>query len=729
MQGFKPHAGKAKNYANGGVVQQAPALAGKSGQGFMPSATPSSLGNGLAANAGNALASRKSRIDAASDYADGGEVKKGAAAGKSGGTAPAPVNPITDYASGGVTGRRMAELGLKDGGPVRGPGTGISDDIKTEVPEGSYIMPADSTEQIGEQQLAGMGKNVPVNLSNGEYQLPPEQVHAIGVQALDQMKDATHVPAAQQARGFTPGKQKAAGKPEHFFADGGEVEDPRKQSYAERQARYAERQARYEAGNTRANTPDPDLPSYDVQPSEPSAPSASSPNAARAGYKMAAGTLALPFAAGIDALRSGAVSLIDGDPNSLDGGTTRYTDAASDTISQGAKEFGEVGERLKSGARDLLGVKKMEAQAPTPTATPSAQSSAAQQPDAQVAAGQQSSPTAQSQQAASPQQPEAAAPAAPEVTATQRATALPAQGLANNVTREGNSFSGGTIRAGFTVNGQPAAQAFDRPASAQNQAAVQALLDRTPELGAGTAQPQAQAPAAGFQPGGGITFTGIRSAGQDPRMQEAFRAASTAYRGSPNGQLTANQINTMRGLIQDERGDATSRANNQANNEAALQREAMGQTGANYRTQMQEGGQNARFAVSSGLDERRVAGEEEARGFTNRAAARSERLYEQYEKAGPEDRPAIAQQIRDMSGKEAQNRFTVVPGGQEIDPTTQQLVTRPAMVFNNQTGQFVPQGRQALPPIAENPAVQQIMQNTSLSREERARQIRALGYQ
>lgn len=115
-----------------------------------------------------------------------------------------------------------AAIGYADGGKVTGPGTGTSDDIEAVVPEGSYIMPADSTEQIGEQNLAGIGSPVPVNLSNGEYQLPPEQVHAVGVQALNQMKDATHTPSAgEAARGFSPAGRGEEGKPELFFADGG----------------------------------------------------------------------------------------------------------------------------------------------------------------------------------------------------------------------------------------------------------------------------------------------------------------------------------------------------------------------------------------------------------------------------------------------------------------------------------------------------------------------------
>ena len=47
--------------------------------------------------------------------------------------------------------------GFANGGMVRGPGTGTSDSVKDAVPPGTYIMPADSTRQIGEQNMAGLG--------------------------------------------------------------------------------------------------------------------------------------------------------------------------------------------------------------------------------------------------------------------------------------------------------------------------------------------------------------------------------------------------------------------------------------------------------------------------------------------------------------------------------------------------------------------------------------------
>jgi hypothetical protein len=125
--------------------------------------------------------------------------------------------------------RQMDELGLKNGGLVRGPGTGTSDSIKTEVPEGSYIMPADSTRSLGPGALSHMGDEpVPVNLSNGEYALPPQQVHAIGVQALDRMKNATHSPAHEAARAAVGTKDAGGFRPGLFFADGGLVEDEKR---------------------------------------------------------------------------------------------------------------------------------------------------------------------------------------------------------------------------------------------------------------------------------------------------------------------------------------------------------------------------------------------------------------------------------------------------------------------------------------------------------------------
>lgn len=128
---------------------------------------------------------------------------------------------ISQYAGNDALKRRMQEAdSYANGGMVRGKGTGTSDEIQDEVPDGTYIMPADTTKTVGADALRKLGNgNVPVNLSNGEFKMPPEQVHAVGVQALNQIKDATHTPVQ---RGLPI--QTRDGEPRMFFNGGGDAD-------------------------------------------------------------------------------------------------------------------------------------------------------------------------------------------------------------------------------------------------------------------------------------------------------------------------------------------------------------------------------------------------------------------------------------------------------------------------------------------------------------------------
>ena len=157
---------------------------------------------------------------------------------------------ISQYAGNDALKRRMAEAdSYANGGMVRGPGTGTSDDVQDEVPEGTYIMPADSTKMIGARGLKnfGQGGKVPVNLSNGEFKMPPEQVHAVGVQALNQIKDATHTPV----RGFDPGVRQPK-EPRMFFADGGAVQEDEMTALQKAGSRIEQAKAFQNEGNTAA---------------------------------------------------------------------------------------------------------------------------------------------------------------------------------------------------------------------------------------------------------------------------------------------------------------------------------------------------------------------------------------------------------------------------------------------------------------------------------------------
>lgn len=143
---------------------------------------------------------------------------------------------------------------------IKGRGTGKSDSIKKKVPRGTYIMPADSTEQLGldedgmpqegamqegmppEMDMTqdqdtgfnpGQQQGIDINVSNGEAEYSPEMVQGIGEQVLNDMKDQTHTDTGMPAQGFNPQTKEN----EVYFRDGGTVDDE------ERKRRQREQEA------------------------------------------------------------------------------------------------------------------------------------------------------------------------------------------------------------------------------------------------------------------------------------------------------------------------------------------------------------------------------------------------------------------------------------------------------------------------------------------------------
>jgi hypothetical protein len=108
----------------------------------------------------------------------------------------------------------------KDGGLIRGPGTGTSDSIPRGFKPGTFIMPADSTKAIGPDVLESIAK-VPTKVSNGEFAHTPQEVHAVGINALRMMKDATHSP--KDAGVYFANGGAVQGRGAKGFAIGGEV--------------------------------------------------------------------------------------------------------------------------------------------------------------------------------------------------------------------------------------------------------------------------------------------------------------------------------------------------------------------------------------------------------------------------------------------------------------------------------------------------------------------------
>lgn len=612
-------------------------------------------------------------------------------------------------------------------GMIRGKGTGTSDSIKAQVPTGSYIMPADSTEQIGGENLAGLGfkpRNVPVNVSNGEFGLSPEQVHAVGVQALDQMKDATHTPVA---KGFSPQREDAL-----FFADGGLVDpnDPRykqqmtlrnnQQMALRNNQQMATRQALATTNPVQPNTMrtvtpihNPPATQQTINPNQPA-------NAAANAAQPAAGNSAGRMAGAMDKARGfannsklvkGGVYL--GAASSLlanaDTGSDQYRerfgfgDQAPEELGTAkgfAKDFGirtlgyasDLGNALTFGQAGRFYRDKQRIAAEGNTAKPAP----AEQPAAQS--------TAQPDTASRPN----------TMPATQPAQQSPAQPLANNITRNGNNFSGNNISPGFTINGQPYNGSTLNPQanSTQNQQAVQALLDRTPELGRGFS------PAAYEQ---SMTNAGQQAAainaGQQlqarryedrQRIENDLRMAQSERVAGANGMTKAqrDQIAGLQAQLMGISGQEYDQAKNDTNNNAALQKQMLGDQAALQRTAIQEAGATgrntannntdlAKFGANYDLENRKFASDQQIRGFDIAKLQRVQNLYDQYDAAKtPAERSAIAKTLQELSGNGQGNRYTVVPGGQEWDNEAQATLNRPSMVLDNQTGQFVQQGQQ-----------------------------------
>lgn len=167
-----------------------------------------------------------------------------------------------------------------------------------------------------------------------------------------------------------------------------------------------------------------------------------------------------------------------------------------------------------------------------------------------------------------------------------------------------------------------------------------------------------------------------------------------------------------------------------------LDREQMGQEGANTRAGMHERGAAARAMGQLnlgqqrlGLDAQRAAGENAVRSTQVRAADRLSGIQDQYLGAKTdEERTRIASQIRAMNGQGSEEAWAHSPGGQVVDPKTNMLVTQPGVIYNRRTGQAMSQQPQLPPPDQHAEAIA-IRDDPKLSREEKADRLSKMGYQ
>ncbi|WP_010112793.1 hypothetical protein [Acinetobacter sp. P8-3-8] len=593
-----------------------------------------------------------------------------------------------------------------ENGLIQGAGTGTSDDIKKNVPAGSYIMPADSTQQIGTNNLKNMGSPTPVNLSNGEFQLSPDQVHSVGVQTLDAMKDQTHMPVNQPQLGFKPDQN----KPELFFANGGLVPSAYPSADDIRRAQ----QNRIGGPQMRDVTPvNRQLPATSNTPPTTSTTSASPVNPAPtqgggfgAGVrnfvnnsKLVKGTGYLGAASALFA--NAATPSEDyrerfglGDQSLEDLGTAKGF----------AKDFGvralgyasDLGNALTFGQAGRFYADKQRIASEAKAAQPEFNAKQ-NNPNAVVNSpfgNNKTPPTAQTQ-------PEAQTSSNPVQNSDPYA-----------IQQKGNSFSyanpGAAAQARADGVREGEGLGFKvRPVN--DPRGVANLFANTQEMG--PTEQQIQNAIAQREMNLGLGMRGYgnnpvqapqRNEAQEAERQAVIRAASTPIAGARG--LTANQVRTLSDLQQGEDNRANQRYTTDANNVAALQREVMGQAGQNYRTELGEQGTNNRFNANLGFDAQKFQATNDLanrefnlnateKGFGIRNSARLEKLYEQYDSAkSDEDRKSIQEKINRYAGNKAdtgKDRYMTVGGGQEWNDKSGTMVNRPQQLFDTQTQQFV----------------------------------------
>lgn len=580
-----------------------------------------------------------------------------------------------------------------NGGPVRGPGTGTSDEVQDEVPEGTYIMPADSTQAVGAGQLASMGargfvpgsEKVPVQLSNGEYKLPPEQVHAIGVQTLDQMKDATHQPVA---RGFNPGAAQEDQEPRMFFANGGVVDED------------AQRKAALGGGTAVASLPQeqgdaflstPNARAGLSQGQQPAAPAATAPAAPSVPSAKPPAPQLNPQAQS-DRARIGAA-----------------WDTVKDVNDDAGRAIADVAMMVPRGlvgAYDTAVVRPMRAAGfdaayLSPKLVPNGVDPSSMTPYTDQKRMQQTAAPAQppstpqaakapANQPATPVAAPAAAPvAAPAQTATQDYSAVSEYAQGPAAAPAGQQVMPGVYRNGNAYGDSPEAvssiQARGLP-SARNMAAGDALADRSQQESMARVQAQMaeQQPQAGFSGVIGTSPSGLWSRTPEQQRRDAEVQATSIHK-----QTAANGRAALQGM--DAQDLANIRAQGELNQDGmrqalGLQREAMQQSGENSRTAMREIGNARRDGARNAIDQGRLNLDQQVRGFDIRSGERQEALRARYDAAKTdEERAAIAKQIRDLSGKQAESpwKIQVTPAAKNADgSTTEGSIYR----YNTQTG-------------------------------------------
>lgn len=395
-------------------------------------------------------------------------------------------------------------------------------------------------------------------------------------------------------------------------------------------------------------------------------------------------------------------------------------EALDNTVGAAARGIWDGGGRLIGG---LIG-SQTQATPATPATAPAAPStgnpatnSAPAAPGAAAAANPAAAPA--NNPASAPATTTAAAPAATGSTTGQSGEQLPSGVYQHGRGQYSDNAQGMGFSPGFT--GRPNAQNLN----AASNLSAQGQRESMGRVATSMAQPQV----------GGFRAPTVNTSANDFTTREALRRAkmdasslihSSSWAPKGSGQAAQARYNQMQQAdlaAQAQQGTMDMQA---MGFNAGMAREQLQQDGALQRALIGQSGDAARL----GLEERRLTGEETARGFQVRQGQRLEQAQTAYMNAKtPEEQASALATMRALSGKEEslKDNYMSLGGGQEWDPKANTMRNVPQRLVDLRTGQEVG-GQKALPPINQNPQALAIKNNTSMNSDQKRKALQELGY-
>ena len=527
---------------------------------------------------------------------------------------------------------------FRNGGYVRGPGTGTSDSIDAKLSAGEFILPDDTVRKVGVRRLQDLvhethdpvptkGKRHYANggLVDDKPKRPNRFDNDAFIQSMEQQRAAAT--QASQAAGQAAMAEAEAVAQQAADAKRGSTLEPASapaltagSSGSPESKPLSERVAQIPSDGQTAPAPDGSQSSW---------------MNTEAGRNLSNIASALPGSLG------GAIPAVIKTGGAISGGI----DAATRLLGAGA------------GAAAVSALPSSAAERTSATSTAGAGRGIV-------------NPLAAN--------PLAPPPVSPPAAVTAPSTTDPA--TTSNVTRVGNSYSGTNVAGDITINGN--APRSGGQISAQNMAAADNLATSQ------SAGARERLLAAGTTPTQGVQAPVVRHSGNDwqsrndlrnlevsassiknlPEWQsgsstQAWSTRGSTAKGDPLGKIAAYQ-SALAADIQ-RRGEQPTFDMAAARENASIQRESMQQAGETQRTDIRAQGVNDANQIARG----RLSLEQVAAGYQNRASDRLDRAQVALESAAtPEAQRTARERLLALAGKAPQNEW-----GLQVTPTTKNL--------------------------------------------------------